>query len=159
MSEPLPRAGSVAEAGTWQGEPVDCVVLDYDQRRRRRIALAGSDGLAFLLDLAVAPRLRDGDGLVLDDERIVRVVAAAEALMEITTGDARHLARIAWHLGNRHLPTELRDGALRIRADHVIEDMVVRLGARVRRIDASFDPEPGSYAGHAHGHDGGDHHG
>ncbi len=159
MSDPLPRAGSIAEAGTWRGEPADSVVLDHDQRRRRRIALSGAGGLAFLLDLAEAPSLRDGDGLVLEDRRIVRVVAAPEALIEITAEDARHLARIAWHLGNRHLPTEMRDGALRIRADHVIEDMVLRLGANVRRIEEAFEPERGSYAGHAHGHNEVDDHG
>jgi urease accessory protein len=85
------------------------------------------------------------------------VRAAPERLVEIAAADADALARIAWHLGNRHLPTELRPGALRIRPDHVIEAMVRGLGGTVRDIEAPFQPEGGAYASHSHGH-GHEHH-
>ena len=152
MAKPLIRAVSVAAAGAWSGDPADSVVLDHDRRQKRRFALTGTVGLAFLVDLAEAPSLRDGDGLVLEDGRIVRVVAAAEDLAEITARDPLHLARLAWHLGNRHLATEIGDRAVRIRADHVIEDMARRLGAHVRHVRAPFEPEAGAYGGHSDGH-------
>src|SRR6185295_18157912 len=94
------RATEIATAGTWKGNPADVVRLDYDRRTRRRIALTGANGLAFLLDLARAPVLRAGDGIRLEDGRIVAVEVASERLLEITCRDGRALARIAWHLGN-----------------------------------------------------------
>lgn len=144
---------------------VDRVVLDYDDRHRRRLAMEGVDGTAFLLDLAEAVPLVSDAGLELEDGRIVRVVAAAEALAEIRTSDPNHMVRVAWHLGNRHLPTQIMGTRLRIRRDHVIEDMVRGLGAKVVPIEAPFDPEGGAYGhgtvtGHDHGHAGahGHHH-
>ncbi len=139
----------------------DTVQLSHDDRRRRRIALTTDGGMPVLLDLAETPNLRDGDGIVLADGRVVRVVAAREALLEIGARDARHLVRLAWHLGNRHLPTQIMEGdvpALRIRADHVIADMATKLGGTVREIEAPFDPEGGAYGhggtmGHSHAHD------
>src|SRR5262245_13796815 len=101
------RATAIATAGEWKGKPADVVQLDYDRRTRRRIALTGMGGLAFLLDLAKAPVLRAGDGIQLEDGRIVAVEAASERLLEITCRDGRALARIAWHLGNRHLAAEI----------------------------------------------------
>ena len=101
------HAHSVVPSGAWSGEPADTVVLDYDERYRRRVAMTGVRGLGFLLDLPEAVMLRAGDGLKLEDGRIVEVVAAPEPLAEIRAADAAALTRIAWHLGNRHLPTEL----------------------------------------------------
>ena len=152
------HAHSVSPAGAWSGLPVDTVVLDYDDRHRRRVVMNGVHGLSFLLDLPDAVMLRAGDGLVLEDGRIVEVVAAPESLAEIRGADAAALVRVAWHLGNRHLPTELLGKSLRIRRDHVIEDMARRLGARVVAIEAPFNPEGGAYVAGApvHGHD---HHG
>ncbi len=147
------HAHSVRPAGSWSEEPADAVVLDYDERHRRRVAMTGVRGLAFLLDLPEAVMLRGGDGLALDDGRIVEVVAAPEALAEIRAADAAALARVAWHLGNRHLPTELLRKSLRIRHDHVIEDMARRLGAEVMAIEAPFNPEGGAYVTAAPGHD------
>jgi urease accessory protein len=154
------RAISVKPALTWSGEVADAVVLDYDGRHRRRMAMTGTKGLAFLLDLPDAVWLRGGDALVLEDGRLVEVVAAPEPLLEIRCADALHLARVAWHLGNRHLPAQMLAKSLRIRRDHVIAEMAVQLGARVIEIEAPFDPEGGAYAGEAaHGHhDGHDHH-
>jgi urease accessory protein len=140
------RAISIKAAATWSGDTADSIVLDYDDRHRRRVAMTGTKGLRFLLDLPAAAELRGGDALVLEDGRLIEVVAAPEPLLEIRCSDPRHLARIAWHLGNRHLPTQLLAKALRIRRDHVIADMATQLGARVIEIEAPFDPEGGAYA-------------
>ncbi|MDB5656919.1 MAG: ureE, partial [Tardiphaga sp.] len=144
----------------------DTVVLDFDDRHRRRMAMTGTRGLQFLLDLETAVALRGGDALVLEDGRLVEVVAAPEPLIEIRGTEPAHLVRVAWHLGNRHLPTQITGRGLRIRRDHVIEDMVKGLGARIIEIEAPFDPEGGAYAavaeahdhsGHDHAHHGHDH--
>ncbi len=151
------RATVIIPAGTWQGKPADIVRLDYDRRTRRRIALTGAGGLEFLLDLAKAPVLRAGDGIRLEDGRIVAVEAAREKLLEITCRDGRALARIAWHLGNRHLAAEISARVIHIRDDHVIADMVHGLGAEARIVERPFNPEGGAYGqgavtGHSHGH-------
>ena len=154
------RATRVLPAGEWHGPAADTVVLDYDGRHRRRMAMEGKGGLGFLLDLGDAVPLRDGDGLALEDGRIIAVAAAPEPLAEIRAANAAELLRLAWHLGNRHLPTELRADCIRIRRDHVIEEMVEGLGGMIVRIDAPFDPEGGAYqgGGHRHRHDHPEHH-
>src|SRR4030088_3053456 len=114
------------------------------------MAMTGTRGLEFLLDLENAIALRGGDALVLEDGRLIEVVAAPEPLLEIRGTDPLHLVRVAWHLGNRHLPTQVMPKGLRIRRDHVIEAMVRGLGARVIEIEAPFDPEGGAYAGGGH---------
>jgi urease accessory protein len=144
------RATKVLGQHRWTEPPADTVVLDFDDRHRRRMAMTGTQGLAFLLDLENAIALRGGDALVLDDNRLIEVVAAPEPLAEIRGADPQHLARLAWHLGNRHLPTQIMGKGLRIRRDHVIEAMVKGLGARVIEIEAPFDPEGGAYAGGGH---------
>ena len=141
------RATQVRAQHRWSEAPADTVVLDFDGRHRRRMAMTGTRGLEFLLDLENATVLRGGDALVLDDGRLVEVVAAPEPLLEIRGSDPQHLVRVAWHLGNRHLPTQITARGLRIRRDHVIEAMVKGLGARVIEIEAPFDPEGGAYAG------------
>jgi urease accessory protein len=153
------RATQVRGQHRFAEAPADTVVLDFDDRHRRRMAMTGTRGLEFLLDLENAVALRGGDALVLEDGRLVEVVAAPEPLLEIRGRDPHHLIRVGWHLGNRHLPTQIMAKALRIRRDHVIEAMVKGLGARVIEIEAPFDPEGGAYAdaGHAH-HDHGHHH-
>jgi urease accessory protein len=150
------RATSVKTATTWSGKATDTVVLDYDDRHRRRVTMKGTRGLSFLLDLPEAASLRNGDALVLDDGRLVEVVAAPELLFEVRGDDPQHLTRIAWHLGNRHVPTQILARALRIRRDHVLREMLRGLGGRVVEIEAPFDPEGGAYttpsAQHHHGH-------
>lgn len=146
------RATQIKPQHRWTERPTDTVVLDFDGRHRRRMAMTGTCGLAFVLDLENAVALRGGDALVIEDGRLIEVVAAPEPLLEISGSDPHHLIRIAWHLGNRHLPTQVMAKGLRIRRDHVIEAMVKGLGARVIEIDAPFEPEGGAYAGAAHDH-------
>ena len=147
-------ATEILRAGTWnQADAVDRVRLDHDHRHRRRILLRGERGGELLLDLAAAQHLHGGDGLLCEDGRIVLVVAVPEPLLEIDAAPPV-LLRIAWHLGNRHLPVQFLAGRLRVRADHVIGAMVEALGGQARAIEAPFDPEPGAYAGSsAHHHD------
>ena len=160
------RATKVRGQHRWTDPATDTVVLDFDDRHRRRMAMVGTRGLEFLLDLEHATALRGGDALVLEDGRLIEVVAAPEPLAEIRGSDAHHLVRIAWHLGNRHLPTQITARGLRIRRDHVIEAMAKGLGARILEIEAPFDPEGGAYAvdvgahaasHHHHSHDAHDH--
>jgi urease accessory protein len=147
----------VLPAGSWEAaRAVDRVLIDYDHRHRRRIVLRTEAGQDLLLDLPETTRLQDGDGLLLETGGVVLVAARPEALAEIHAHDADALVRIAWHLGNRHLPVQLLAGRLRVRADHVIEAMVEGLGGHVERIEAPFDPEGGAYTGEApphHAHD------
>ena len=129
------------------------MLIDFDRRYRRRILLTTEGGSEVLLDLPQAARLRHGDGLVLDDGGMVEVCAKPERLLEIHAHEEGELVRIAWHLGNRHLPVQLLGERIRIRADHVIEEMVEGLGGHVDAIEAPFDPEAGAYAGgHRHHH-------
>lgn len=145
----LPRANSLAHGGT----PTATVTLAFDDRHRRRLRLATDDGRHFLLDLPEARVLRDGDLLALDDGTLVQVRAAAEAVLEVSAPDPLALGRIAWHLGNRHTPTQILPGLLRIRADHVLEHLLTdHLGATVAAATAPFDPEGGAYDGHGHEH-------
>jgi urease accessory protein len=153
------RVGEILPAGHWDAtREIDRVLIDYDRRFRRRIVLLTVLGAEVLIDLPQAVRLRDGDGL-LTPTGVVRVCAQAEDLMEIHAHDDGDLIRIAWHLGNRHLPVQLLDDRIRIRADHVIGQMVEGLGGHVDLIQAPFDPEAGAYAGGGHHHaDDDDHH-
>lgn len=156
------RAVRVRGRGEWSGSPSDRVELDHDDRHRRRMAMTGEAGTGFLLDLPQAVALRNGDALELEDGRLIEVSSAPEALVEIAAADMAHLVKIAWHLGNRHLPTQLLGERLRIRRDHVIEEMVARLGGRLTILSAPFDPEGGAYGhgqvhGHEHGHEHGGH--
>jgi urease accessory protein len=141
------RALSIRPAGKWlKAEAVDTLTLGWDDRHRRRCRLSTDQGLAILLDLAHATRLNDGDALVLEDGALIRVVAAPEPVMRIGAGVAG-LARLAYHLGNRHLAVEIDGEALVIRADAVIADMVRGLGGTVETQQQPFTPEPGAYDG------------
>lgn len=160
MEESIPRATAVAPAGTWpEGETRDTVTVDFDDRYRRRRLYTGEHGLAFMLDLPEAQVLKEGDGLALASGGFVRVQAAAEPLLEVTAADPRHLLRLAWHLGNRHLPAEIVEGRILIRHDHVIMQMLEGLGATVRAVQAPFNPEGGAYGEHSHPHGHGHGHG
>ena len=140
------RAVSVQSAETWDpAQAVDRVVLDADERHRRRVVLKGEGGTVFLLDLPRPVMLRDGDGLVLEDSGFVQVVGRPEALVVITAASPGELTRLAWHIGNRHIGMQVVGSELRIRRDHVLEDMLLGLGAKLRPIEAPFYPEGGAY--------------
>jgi len=148
----MKRALDVRAAGHWdEASAVDTISLDAHERHRRRVMLRAERGTKFLLDLPKATALRDGDGLVLDDGAMVRIVGRPEPLVEIAAADAHELARLAWHIGNRHIDVEIIGDRLRIRRDHVIEAMLSGLGATLSPIEAPFNPEHGAY--HLHGHD------
>lgn len=150
----MKRGWAIRRAGFWNPESAaDTVVLDAGDRHRRRIKLTGERGTQFLLDLDEAVALRDGDGIMLDDGGIVLVSGQAEPLAEIAARTPLEFVRLAWHLGNRHTDVQIAGDRLRIRRDHVLEEMVAGLGARVTAIEASFDPEAGAPHGHGHGHD------
>ena len=160
MTDAMLRATQVLKAGSWQAAPVDRITLSYDERHRRRLRFLAEAGTEFVLDLPRTTVLHGGDGLRLEDGRVILVAAADEALLEVTAADAQQLARLAWHIGNRHLPAQLCCGRILIREDGVIEAMLNGLGATVRHVAAPFTPEPGAYdashslllaPGHAHG--------
>jgi urease accessory protein len=134
------------------GSLVDHVMLTYDERHRRRIRYVTAGGTPFLLDLPRAVVLKAEDALRLEDGRLIRIETAPEPLFEVTASDTGDLIRLAWHIGNRHLPAALAADRIFIREDAVIAAMLRGLGARVRPIQAPFNPEAGAYdsAGHAH---------
>ena len=153
----MQRAFAVKPADSWDHtQAVDRVVLNADERHRRRVVLKGEGGTIFLLDLPRPVMLRDGDGLVLEDSGMVQVVGRAESLVAITAVSPEELARLAWHIGNRHIDMQVIGSELRIRRDHVLEDMLLRLGAQLTPIEAAFYPEGGAYdereGGHAFPH-------
>jgi urease accessory protein len=146
-----PTVSTILRAGSWDpAAATDTIRLDHDGRHRRRIAMTAAGGTRLLLDLAQASVLHDGDGLPLGDGRIVRVEAAPEPLAELTAPDEATLLRLAWHLGNRHLPAMLSADRILIRRDHVVEAMAGLLGAAIRHVERAFDPEAGAYSGHGH---------
>jgi urease accessory protein len=149
-------------AGDWPKEKAaGTLTLDFDARHRRRIRLTADQGEDVLLDLPNAIAMADGDGLQLADGRWLEVHAAMEPIVEVRHKNSHQLVRLAWHLGNRHLPTEIRDDVLRIRPDHVIEDMLGGFGADLVKVQVPFQPEGGAYGGNGHHHnhaDGGHHH-
>jgi urease accessory protein len=157
------RATSIVRKAAVKADKVaDRVVLDHEARHKRRAALKGEGGLDFLLDLEKAAVLDDGDALKLEDGRLVQVKAAPQRLVEITTAGPERLLRLAWHIGNRHTPAEISDGAIYIEEDHVLVEMVRGLGAATKIVERPFRPERGAYdhGGHDHGHSHGhDHHG
>lgn len=129
------------------------LTLSFDRRRRSRLRarLDGGEEVAVVLPRGTV--LSDGDVLVLSDERLVRVQAAAEVLSRATSTDPLLLARAAYHLGNRHVPVQVGGGFLAYQHDHVLDDMVRGLGLAVAAVEAPFEPESGAY-GHGHGHGG-----
>lgn len=148
---PPPRAIRVLPAGSWPAATAcDHITLTYDERHRRRLRFTAANGTVFLLDLARTTVLRAGDGLALEDSRIVRVEAAAEPLLAVTADSPQRLLRLAWHIGNRHLPAQLQAARLLIREDPVIEDMLRGLGAVVEHVSEAFSPEPGAYDHQGH---------
>jgi len=151
----MKRVSEIVPEGAWNAaSAADFVVLDAQDRHRRRVVFVGEQGATYLLDLPRPAQLRDGDGLLLEDGTLVRVTGKPEPLLEIAAADTHELARLAWHIGNRHTDVQIVGDRLRIRRDHVLEEMLRGLGARLIYVDAVFDPEHGAYAqnGRGHGH-------
>lgn len=128
----------------------DSVTLTYEDRFLRRKVLTSDGGERFLVDLKTTTSLNNGDAFVMPDGRRISVLPAPEDLLEITGPD---LVRLAWHIGNRHMPCQIEDTRLLIKRDHVIRDMLDLLGATLREVIEPFTPEGGAYGhGRTHSH-------
>ena len=157
----MKRVTNHNHAGHYHGTPFDRVVLAHDERHLRRKVLTLQQGEQILVDLPEAIAFEHGDVLILEDGRMAEIIAADEALYEVTPRDRRHLSELAWHLGNRHLPAQLEESRIVILRDHVIKAMLQGLGAKVTEITAPFHPLHGAYHsghGHSHAHDNGHDH-
>lgn len=132
------------------GTPFDLAVLMHDERRVRRRMLTLVHGDTVLVDFPEPVTLADRSSLRLEDGRLVEIIAGEEQLYDIRGRDKQHLMRLCWHLGNRHLKTQIEDGRVLILRDHVIRDMLRGLGATVTDISEPFNPEEGAYS---HGHE------
>ena len=145
----------VSSAQTGGARLIDSVMLAPDQRRLQSAHLTGVNGTLIGLMLPEPVMLRMGDAFELDDGSFVDIVIQPEPLVEARGNDLTHLARLAWHLGDRHVPVQVLTNRLRLRRDDALEAMLAALGARLTAIEAPFDPEGGAYATHAapdHGH-------
>lgn len=143
------RATSFARAGFVMERPWDTVHLEAQERHLRRKLVMLANGMEVLVDLQKPVQLNDGDCLVLEDGRLVQVAALPEDLLEVRGQDATHLARLAWHIGNRHLEAQIEADRILIRPDHVIAPMLEGQGAKVTFVRETFSPENGAYS-HAH---------
>ena len=153
------RVRQILIDGSWEGNVVSSVTLSYQNRYRRKLRMCDDKGMEFFLDLAQTTQLFEGDALVLDDGDLICVKAAKEDILEISCETVNQLTRIAWHIGNRHIPAQfLENNTCRIVYDHVLQGMVVGLGARALRKKLPFSPERGAYSdsnisgGHPHAH-------
>lgn len=143
--------------GHSRGTPFDTAVLTHDARAIRRKLITLTGGGEVLVDLAQTVVLETGDVLILEDGRLVEMVAASEQLYAVTGRDTRHVMELCWHIGNRHLPCQIQGEAhgpkrVLIGRDHVIKDMLEGLGATVEEIVEPFSPLRGAYAGAGHSH-------
>jgi urease accessory protein len=156
----MPRAIRVVAAAERGDRPVaDTLILDYVQRGAQTLSLAGVKGGPYAIDLPAPARLRTDDLLELDDGRLLEVVAAAESLLEARAADLTELTRLAWQLGDRHVPVQILTNRLRVRREPALETLLAALGAKTTAIEAPFEPEGGAYASaHADGHGHHDHH-
>jgi len=158
----MPRASRVIAVAHRHARPVvDTVILDYAQRSAQKITVTGVKGGIIEIDLHEHVRLRTDDLLLLDDGTLVEVVAAPEPLIEARVADVAALARLAWHLGDRHVSVQVLANRIRAQRDPAIETLLKSLGAKLTMIEAPFEPEGGAYASsypHAHDHAHGHHH-
>ena len=157
----MPRATRVLRAAERRDtSAVDTLILPHAQRQAQKGFLFGVKGTCVEIDFAELVRLRTDDALVLDDGGLVEIVAEPEPLIEARAADLPALARLAWHLGDRHVPVQVLERRLRLKPDPTIETLLQSLGAKVVLIDAPFEPEGGAYdaAMGDHGHDHHHHH-
>ena len=131
-------------------DPIDRVQLTYEDRFLRRKVLVMASGAQVLVDLPQTTSLDHGGVLITTSGREIAIQASPEPLLAVT-GD--NLTRLAWHIGNRHTPCQIEDGRLLIQRDHVLADMLTRLGATLAEVTEPFTPEGGAYGhGRTHGH-------
>lgn len=163
---PMLRATALIRRAELDGRiAIDSITLDRQGRFKRRVLLETDRGHEVMLDLANATYMAHGDVLALDNGTYIKIIAAAESLLEIhaptlSKNGPVELARIAWHIGNRHTPCEIGRSAIYIQPDHVLEEMVIGLGAHVHHVTRPFEPEGGAYGGkgplleshHGHSH-------
>jgi len=155
----MPRATRVLTAAERRGDPiVDTLILPFAQRQAHKGFVFGINGTCVELDFPEPARLRTDDALVLDDGGLIEVVAEPEPLIEVRAADLAALARLAWHLGDRHVPVQVLERRLRLKRDPAIETLLEGLGAKVVAIDAPFEPEGGAYATPVSDHAHHDHH-
>ncbi|KRS14060.1 urease accessory protein UreE [Roseovarius atlanticus] len=146
----LPVAQKIKPAGTWRGVAARCP-LTYEDRFFRRRKLTVEEGWSIIADFEQTVSLNDGDALETMEGLLVRIVAAPEALLAVTGPD---LARLAWHIGNRHTPCQIEAERLLIRDDPVIAHMLAHLGATTIKVTEAFRPEGGAYGhGRTHSHE------
>lgn len=155
----MTRATSFLRAGMSSAQPVGRAVLRHAERHMRRRLIVTETGDEVLVDLPVATVFEQGDCLALEDGRFIEIAAADEDLMEVRAASREALTALAWHLGNRHLPAEVGPEHIRVARDHVIRDMLTRLGAEVDDIRAPFSPLRGAYHDHGNDHGNGPAHG
>jgi urease accessory protein len=158
------RSTQILSPGPADKTPLHTIALAHDQRHLRRKLLHLENDDVVMLDLKEPVMLADGDLLVLDTGDYVRVAATHEPLYDIRSRDPLHLIELAWHLGNRHLPAEIRQDRILILRDPVIKTMLEGLGAKVAEVTEPFQPMRGAYHGsgghdhgHSHGHGGNQH--
>jgi len=144
------RATSALPANHNKGKPFDRLTLTHDQRRVRRKLLTLPKGEEVMVDFPDAVTLEHFGGLLLEDGRVVEIVAAPEPLYEITGRSGEHLSQLAWHIGNRHISAQIEKKRILLPRDHVARTMLIGLGAEVREIVETFSPERGAYHEHAH---------
>jgi urease accessory protein len=169
------RATRVLKPAERSGRTVaDTVLLDYAQRSAGAVTATGLKGGHYEIALAQPTRLRTDDALLLEDDSLLEVVAAPEPLIEARAAAVADLARLAWHLGDRHIPVQMLPNRIRARREPAVENLLAALGAKVTMIEAPFEPEGGAYESQvhdlahdlahdhdhdqAHGHDDGHHH-
>ena len=153
----MPLATKILRAGAGRPVPaVDTLILDFEQRSRKQGFVFTHKGMCIEFAFEEPPALATDDALVLDDGRLVEIVAAPEPLIEARIADPAALARIAWTLGDRHVPAQLFANRLRIRRNPEIEALLKERGAKTAAIEAPFEPDAAASA-HDHGHD--HHHG
>jgi urease accessory protein len=151
----MPRAIAILRTGQKrEGEIIDTLLLDYDQRRTPDGILTGLKGTLVEIAMPDSASLATDDCLVLDDGGLIEIVARPEPLLEVRGTDAASMARLAWHLGDRHILAELHERRLRVRRDPATEKLLASLGVKALTIEAPFEPEGGAYSGGHHHHHG-----
>ena len=156
ISKLMPQGAGLAPVLVKRAATVE---LDWDVRQKSRFDATDSQGRSLGIFLPRGTVVRGGDVLVAEDGSLVQVIAAPQPVLVITPcpthGSAFDLTRAAYHLGNRHVPIELKPDHLKIEPDHVLADLLRAMHLTVVAATVAFEPEGGAYAagGHAHGHD------